>query len=72
MYSPISLGPRYSVQMKKNGMGRLYSTHGVRRFACKVFMGKPSGERSLGRSRHRWQDNTKMDLKKWDLGHRMD
>ena len=25
-------------------------------------MGKPEGKRSLGRPRHRWEDNIKMDL----------
>ena len=26
-------------------------------------MGKPEGKRSLGRPRHRWKDNIKMDLR---------
>jgi hypothetical protein len=25
-------------------------------------VGKPEGKRPLGRPRHRWEDNTKMDL----------
>jgi hypothetical protein len=31
-------------------------------------MGKPEGRRPLGRSRHRWNDNIKMDLREigWD------
>jgi hypothetical protein len=32
-----------------------------RRDACKVLVGKPDGRRSLGRPRHRWEDNIKMD-----------
>ena len=28
----------------------------------RVLVGKPEGKRSLGRPRHRWQDNNKMDL----------
>ena len=28
----------------------------------KVLVGKPEGERPLGRPRHRWEDNIKMDL----------
>ena len=28
----------------------------------KVLVGKPEGKRPLGRSRHRWEDNLKMDL----------
>jgi hypothetical protein len=27
-----------------------------------VLMGKPEGKRPLGRPRHRWEDNIKMDL----------
>jgi 3-oxoacyl-ACP reductase-like protein len=29
----------------------------------RVLVGKPEGERPLGRLRHRWEDNIKMDLK---------
>jgi hypothetical protein len=28
--------------------------------------GKPEGKRPLGKLRHRWQDNIKMDL--WEMG----
>jgi len=28
----------------------------------KVLVGKPEGRRTLGRPRHRWEDNIKMDL----------
>ena len=28
----------------------------------KVLMGKPEGKRQLGRPRHIWEDNIKMDL----------
>ena len=28
----------------------------------RVLVGKPAGKRSLGRPRHRWEDNIKMDL----------
>ena len=28
----------------------------------KVLVGKPDGKRPLGRPRHRWEDNIKMDL----------
>ena len=30
--------------------------------------GKPEGKRPLGRPRRRWEDNTKMDLRKCDKG----
>jgi hypothetical protein len=29
--------------------------------AQKVLMGKPEGRRPLGRPRHRWEDNVKME-----------
>jgi len=32
----------------------------------RVLVGKPEGERPLGRPRHRWEDNIKMDL--WEVG----
>jgi len=35
---------------------------GERRGAYRVLVGKPEGKRPLGRPRHRWEDNIKMDL----------
>jgi hypothetical protein len=32
------------------------------RVAYRVLVGKPEGKRSLGRMRHRWKDNSKLDL----------
>jgi hypothetical protein len=32
----------------------------------RVLVGKPEGKRPLGRHRHRWEDNTKMDLEEVD------
>ena len=32
-------------------------------------MGKPEGKRPLGRHRHRWEDNTKMDLEEMRRGY---
>jgi hypothetical protein len=29
---------------------------------CKILVGKPEGKRPLGRPRHRWVNNIKMDL----------
>ena len=34
----------------------------------KVLVGKPDGKRPLGRPRHRWEDNIKMDLQKVGRG----
>jgi hypothetical protein len=35
---------------------------GEQRNAYRILMGKPEGKRSLGRPRHRWVYNIKMDL----------
>ena len=34
------------------------------RSAFKILAGKPIGKRSLGRLRHRWEDNIRMNLRK--------
>jgi hypothetical protein len=36
--------------------------------ACRILVGKQEGRRPLGRSRHRWLDNIKVDLREtgWD------
>jgi hypothetical protein len=39
---------------------------GDKRNTYSVLMGEPGGKRSLGRPRHRWVDNIKMDLR--DVG----
>ena len=36
------------------------------RGSYRVLMGKPDGKRPLGRLRHRWEDNIKVDL--WEVG----
>jgi hypothetical protein len=33
----------------------------------RVLVGRPEGKRPLGRSRHRWEDNIKMDLKEIEI-----
>jgi hypothetical protein len=41
---------------------------GEKRNAYRILVGKPEGKRPLGRPRHRWVDNVKMDLRErgWD------
>jgi hypothetical protein len=41
---------------------------GEKRNACRILVGKPEGKRPLGRLKHRWVDNIKMDLREigWD------
>ena len=41
---------------------------GERRSAYRVLVGKPEGKRPLGRPRHRWEDNIKMDLQELGCG----
>jgi hypothetical protein len=49
--------------VKENEMGRACSTHGEKRNAYRVLVGKSEGNRLLGRPRLGWEDNIKMDLK---------
>ena len=45
---------------------------GERRGVYRVLVGKPEGNRPLGRPRRRWEDNIKMDLQEWYVGHGLD
>jgi hypothetical protein len=47
------------------------STHGERRDAYRVMVGKPEGKRPLGRPRRRWEDNNRIYLAEIGRG-RMD
>jgi hypothetical protein len=38
------------------------STNGEKRNAYRLLVGKPEGKRPLGRPKHRWVDNIRMDL----------
>jgi hypothetical protein len=38
------------------------------RGAYNILIGRPEGRRPLGRLRHRWEDNIKMDLRGKGLG----
>jgi hypothetical protein len=49
-----------------NEVGRACDTHGRGEKSVQGFCGKASGERSLGRLRHRWENGIRMDL--WDIG----
>jgi len=44
-------------------MGGAYGAYGEGRGVHRVLMGRPEGKRPLGRSRRRWEDNIKMDLR---------
>jgi hypothetical protein len=41
---------------------------GRRRGVYRVLVGKPEGKRPLGRPRHRWEDNIKMELQEVGCG----
>jgi len=41
---------------------------GERRGVYRVLVWKPEGKRPLGRPRHRWEDNIKMDLQEVGCG----
>ena len=41
---------------------------GEGRGVYRVLVGKPEGKRPLGRHRHRWEDNIKMDLQEVGCG----
>ena len=63
-----------SDQVKNNEMGGHIACMGERRSAHRLLVGKPEGMRSLGRPRHRWVDNIKMDLQEvgWGGRHGLD
>jgi hypothetical protein len=58
----------YNDQVMKDEMGTICSTHGEKTNTCRVLVGKPEGNRPLERTRRRWKNNTKMDLREVRLG----
>jgi hypothetical protein len=44
-------------------MGRACSTNGEKGDAYMILVGKPERKRPLGRSRRRWMENIKIDLR---------
>jgi hypothetical protein len=53
-------------QIEKNVLGRARSPYGVEGVAYRGLVGKPYGKRPLGGHRHRWENNIKVDFRKWD------
>ena len=49
-------------------MGRACSAYGGGESVYRVLVGKPEGRRPLGRPRHRWEDNIRMDLREMGCG----
>jgi len=50
------------IKLRRMRMMRRVVRKGERRSAYRVLVGKPEGKRPLGRPRHRWEENMKMDL----------
>ena len=53
---------RWVGHVARMGNGRMDLWMGERGGAYRVLVGKPEGKKPLGRHRHRWEDNIKMDL----------
>ena len=49
-------------------MGGACGTYGGRESCAQGFGGKSEGKRPLGRPRHKWEDNSKMDLQEVGRG----
>jgi hypothetical protein len=49
--------------MRKMKWARHVACMGERRGVYRVLIGRPKGKRPLGRPRHRWEDNIKMELR---------
>jgi hypothetical protein len=52
------------IKSRRMRMGGHVARMGEKRNAYTILMGKPEGTRPLGRPRHRWVHNIKMDLRK--------
>jgi hypothetical protein len=55
-------------KIEKNEMGGECGVYGGEQRTYRVLVGKPKGERPLGKPRHRWKDNIKMDLQEVGCG----
>jgi hypothetical protein len=55
-------------------MGGVVARMGEKRISYRILVGKPEGKRPLGRPKHRWVDNIKMDLREieWDVVYSID
>jgi hypothetical protein len=49
-------------KIKKSEIDRACSTYGEQERCLQGFSGEPEGMESLGRPKHRWDDNIKMDI----------
>jgi hypothetical protein len=51
------------IKSRRMGLAGQVARMGEKRNAYRILVGKPEGKRPLGRSRRRWVDNIKMDLR---------
>jgi hypothetical protein len=49
--------------VQEDEMDKACSTHGEKRNAYRVLLGKPKEKTPLGRPRRRWEGNSKMDFR---------
>jgi hypothetical protein len=61
-----------AIKLRRMRLARHVEHMEKRRGAYRVLVGKPKGKRPLGRSKHRWEDNIKMDLQAVGWGHGLD
>jgi hypothetical protein len=59
-----------SDKIEKNNMDGACSMDGEERGVYRVLAVKPVGKRPLGRPRHRWEDNIRLDLQEVGCGGR--
>jgi hypothetical protein len=57
------------VKIEEDEMGGACSTDARDENAYNILVGKPEEKRPLGRCRHRWEDNIRMDLREigWEV-----
>jgi hypothetical protein len=55
-------------KIENNEMGGACSMYGEGRAVYRVLVGKPEGKRPLGRPRHKWEDNIRMELQEMGCG----
>jgi hypothetical protein len=57
------------IKSRRMGWAGHIARMGAKRGAYRILVGRPEGRRPLGRPRHRWDDNIKMDLQEVVWGH---
>jgi hypothetical protein len=50
-------------KIKDGEMGEACSSHGNMNISYEILVGKSEGKRPLGRTKRRWNNNIKMDIK---------